>query len=136
VAGGYQLTVGLKKDGAVWTVGYGAAGQLGNGTTDTLTKPVLVKGLSTVKAIAAGYMNVMALKADGTVWGWGSNTYRQLGNPRLSADVSSTPIRAGTLTGVVAIAAAAGHSVRTPDSNRRIFSQSKGKFIKSRAVVR
>jgi alpha-tubulin suppressor-like RCC1 family protein len=111
VAGAYQLTVALKKDGTVWSVGYGAAGQRGNGAVETSSQPVMVTGLSGVKAIAARYMTVMALKSDGTVWNWGSNHYRQLGNPAFRQEDVNKPVRAGTLTGIVAIAAAGSHSV-------------------------
>jgi hypothetical protein len=92
-------------------VGYGAAGQLGNGSKESSTKPVMVSGLSGAKAIAAGYMHALALKADGTVWSWGYNHEGQLGNTRVQAEESARPVRSGTLSGVVAIAAAASHSV-------------------------
>jgi alpha-tubulin suppressor-like RCC1 family protein len=110
VAAGYQLTVALKKDGTVWAVGYGVAGGLGNGSTESSTKPVMVTGLTGVKAVAAGYMHALALRGDGTVWSWGYNHEHQLGNLRVAAEQSAKPVRSGTLTGVVAIAAAASHS--------------------------
>ncbi len=110
IAAGYQLTVALKTDGTVWTVGYGVAGGLGNGSTADSNKPVMVSGLTGVKAVAAGYMHALALKSDGTVWSWGYNHDHQLGNLRTTAEQSATPVRSGTLTGVVAIAAAANHS--------------------------
>jgi alpha-tubulin suppressor-like RCC1 family protein len=110
LAGGYQLTLGLKKDGTVWAVGYGAAGQLGNGSTQNSLRPVMVGGLAGVKAISAHYMTAVALKNDGTVWSWGSNHYGQLGNPRFDSEDSSKPIRAEALTDVVAMAAAGSHT--------------------------
>lgn len=111
VAGAYQLTVALKKDGTVWSVGYGAAGQRGNGAAETSGNPVMVIGLSDVKAIAARYMDVMALKNDGTVWNWGDNHYRQLGNTAFQQEEEDKPVRAATLTGIAAIAAGGSHSV-------------------------
>ena len=110
VAAGYELTLALKKDGTVWATGYGAAGQLGNGSTENSLKPVMVSGLAGVKAMAAGAMHALALKDDGTVWSWGYNHSGQLGNTRVSAEQSAKPVRSGTLTGVVAIAAAGNHS--------------------------
>jgi alpha-tubulin suppressor-like RCC1 family protein len=119
VAAGYQLTVAAKKDGTVWAVGYGAAGGLGDGAVrNESTKPVMVSGLTGVKAVAAGYMHVVALKGDGTVWSWGYNHDGQLGI--LSAkffatggrpEVSPEPVRSGSLSGVVAVAAGYNHSV-------------------------
>ena len=111
VAAGYQLTLALRNDGTVWTLGYGAAGQLGNGSKESSTKPVMVSGLSGIKAVAAGYMHALALKADGTLWSWGYNHEGQLGNFQLQAEESARPVRSGTLSGVVAIAASASHSV-------------------------
>ncbi len=110
IAAGYKLTVALKKDGTVWTVGYGAAGGLGNGSTEDSTKPAMVSGLTGVKAVAAGYMHSVALKGDGTVWSWGYNHEHQLGNLHVTAEQSAKPVRSGTLSGVVAITAAASHS--------------------------
>jgi alpha-tubulin suppressor-like RCC1 family protein len=110
VAAGYRLTLALKKDGTVWAVGYGAAGQLGNGSMEDSSKPVMVSGLTGVKAVAAGYMHALALKNDGTVWSWGYNHESQLGNARVRAEQSAKPVRSGTLSGVVAIAASASHS--------------------------
>lgn len=110
VAAGYELTLALKKDGTVWATGYGAAGQLGNGSTENSLKPVMVSGLTGVKAMAAGAMHALALKDDGTVWSWGYNHDSQLGNTRVNAEQSTRPVRTGTLSGVVAIAAAANHS--------------------------
>jgi hypothetical protein len=112
IAGAYQLTVGLKKDGTVWTIGYGAAGQLGHGTVENFSsKPVIVPGLAGVKQISARYMNVMALKGDDTVWGWGSNHFRQLGNPAFSDDPGKKPVRAAGLKNAVAVASGKSHSV-------------------------
>jgi alpha-tubulin suppressor-like RCC1 family protein len=112
VAAAYRLTIGLTRDGTVLTLGYGTAGQLGNGTNDDLAGPVTVSGLANVKAIAAGTMHVLALKADGTVWSWGLNREHQLGNLAVrNAGNSNRPVRTGTLAGVIAIAAAAGHSL-------------------------
>ena len=110
IAGAYHLTVGLKPDGTVWSVGYGEAGGRGNGTKQTSSDAVMVTGLTGVKAIAANYMNVLAIRSDGTVWGWGSDHYGQIGNTQLQLEDSAKPVRVGALTGVVAIACAGGHA--------------------------
>ncbi|MDD5035264.1 MAG: hypothetical protein PHE55_10960 [Methylococcaceae bacterium] len=127
VAAGHELTVALKKEGTVWTTGYGAAGQLGNGSTENSAKPVMVNGLAGVKALAAGDKHVLALEKDGTVWSWGNNHESQLGNTRIMADHSAKPVRSGTLSGAVAIAAASHHSVAvTGDGTLWAWGQNDG----------
>jgi alpha-tubulin suppressor-like RCC1 family protein len=110
IAAGQDLTVAVKQDGTVWTIGYGAAGQLGNGGTQNSTAPVCVTGLSGVEAVAAGAMHVLALRRDGTVWAWGYNHDGQLGN-LTAGEQSFKPVRVGSLSGVVSVAAASNHSV-------------------------
>jgi len=102
VAGGHQATFGLKKDGTVWSAGSGY-GWLKN-------KPTIMAGLSGVTAIAARNINVLALKGDGTVWAWGGNLRGELGNAAFHSETSTTPLRVGTLTGIVAIASGGDHA--------------------------
>jgi alpha-tubulin suppressor-like RCC1 family protein len=128
IGAAYQLTIALKQDGTVWTIGYGAAGGLGNSATvNSSTTPVMVKGLTGVKAIAGGYMHACALKGDGTVWCWGYNHDHQLGDTRLATDASNVPVRAGTLARVAAIAAAKNHSAAvTADGTVWTWGQNNG----------
>jgi len=110
VAAGTNDTLALKADGTVWSWGANTNGQLGDGTTTQRTSPVQVSGLSDVVAIAAGVgTHHLALKRDGTVWGWGLNSSGQLGDGTQTN--RSTPVRAGTLTNVVAIAVGGAHSL-------------------------
>jgi len=118
IAAGYQVTVALKKDGSVWTIGYGEAGQLGDGARRSVDRPVRVSSLAGVQAVAAGYMHVLALKQDGTVWAWGDNRFGELGNPSVDAsskdmnpDNRALPVRCGSLSKIVAIAAGGRHSL-------------------------
>ena len=52
---------------------------------------------------------MVALKRDGTVWAWGRGSAGELGNGGTSE--SSTPVRAGSLTSVVAVAAGSDSSL-------------------------
>lgn len=81
VRAGDNITVFLKNDGTVWTMGYNNNGQLGDGSTVTYSvTPVQVQGLNNVVAIDAGQYSVAALKSDGTLWVWGDNLYGALGD--------------------------------------------------------
>jgi len=53
IATGQYHTVAVKTDGTVWTWGYNAFGQLGNGNTNDRVTPFSIAGLSAV-AVAAG----------------------------------------------------------------------------------
>jgi RHS repeat-associated protein len=100
ISGGYAL----KSDGTVWSWGYNASGQLGNGTTTNSKVPVQVSGLIGATAIAAGGHSASAVKSDGTVRAWGDNSYGQLGNGTTTN--AKTPVTVSSLTSVIAVAAA------------------------------
>ncbi|HKQ62060.1 MAG TPA: hypothetical protein VJS92_12285 [Candidatus Polarisedimenticolaceae bacterium] len=59
--------------------------------------------------LEAGYGHSTSARADGTAWNWGWNAYGQLGDG--STINRSLPVRAGTLTGIVAEAAGVFHTV-------------------------
>jgi alpha-tubulin suppressor-like RCC1 family protein len=98
VAAGYQLTLALRKDGT--------AGQLGNGSTENSTKPVIVSGLYGVKevrtgtlsgvvAIAASVSHSLAVTGQQIVWGWGQNDSGSLGADAELLPRSDVPMRLG-----------------------------------------
>jgi len=98
---GRQFLLALKADGTVWAWGDNHAGQLGVGTTSTVSLPQLNPTLSGIKALAAGNNHAVALDGTGTVWMWGANDVGQLGNGTNAA--SATPVSG--LTGVQAVSA-------------------------------
>jgi alpha-tubulin suppressor-like RCC1 family protein len=65
--------------------------------------PVLIPGLSKVKAISGGYDTGYALLKMGTVMAWGANDFDQLGNGTNSPHTIDTPVQVPNLTGVTAI---------------------------------
>ncbi|QOY85752.1 RCC1 domain-containing protein [Paludibaculum fermentans] len=79
VTSGERHDLVLKNDGTVWAWGANDSGQLGDGTTNTSSRPVQVSGLSGIVAVAAGVRHSLALKSDGTVYAWGANDHGQLG---------------------------------------------------------
>ncbi|MCP3097865.1 hypothetical protein LZ198_03135 [Myxococcus sp. K15C18031901] len=80
ISAGLSHSMALKRDGTVWTWGYNASGQLGDGTLTHRFKPLRVTGLSDVVSISAGSSHSVALLRDGMVWTWGENGEGQLGD--------------------------------------------------------
>ncbi len=86
VKAGHSHTIVLKDDGTVWSWGWNAYGQLGNGNTISSISPVQVGGgvgTATISAISCGDSYSTALTSlasdGGTVWTWGGNDKGQLG---------------------------------------------------------
>lgn len=71
-------SLAIKTDGTLWAWGYGASGQLGNGTT-TRTTPTQVGNETNWKSISTGSNHSFAIKTDNTLWVWGRNANRELG---------------------------------------------------------
>ncbi len=123
VSAGDYYSLALMGDTTVCAWGDNSYGQLGNNTHTMTTQPapVLIQAsggttsLSGMVAIAAGSHHALALKNDGTVWAWGDNTYGKLGDG--TNTTRALPVQVigsggtGVLSGVVAIAAGANHSV-------------------------
>lgn len=108
-AGGFH-TLAAKTDGSVWTWGWNAFGQLGNGTVSVSSPvPVAATGLSGVVEVTAGFYHDLARKTDGTVWSWGWNGTGQLGNG--TAVDGRVPRQVPGVTAATGIAAGAYHSL-------------------------
>ncbi len=100
VMGGEVHNVALRSDGTVWSWGWNAFGQLGDGTTNDAHTPVQtglgsVPPLTSVTQLGGRPYFTLAVKSDGTIWAWGMNRYGQMGNgtvnptpgPQVSAPV-------------------------------------------------
>ncbi|HVM13310.1 MAG TPA: RHS repeat-associated core domain-containing protein, partial [Egibacteraceae bacterium] len=115
ISGGWYHSAAVDSDGNVWTWGHNGYGQLGSGNTTDRLVPAKLANLGGVVAVAASAYNTVALKADGTVWAWGANYAGQVGDgttTQRSAPVQVVgPPGTGPLTGIVAIASGASHSV-------------------------
>lgn len=84
-----DLAAFVTKDGAVFTCGSNASGQIGDGSTaDGYDHPVKVITSGVTKAVA-GRDFVLALKEDGTLFGWGNNLDFQLGLTEAGESVST-----------------------------------------------
>ncbi|MEV0641834.1 hypothetical protein AB0I77_44325, partial [Streptomyces sp. NPDC050619] len=119
VAAGCSFSLALLSNGTVKAWGANYSGQLGNGSTGSMSNPTPVTvidpsnpsaPLRGVTAIAAGCDHSLALMSDGTVKAWGLNDFGQLGDGTIGGD-SGTPATVANLTGVRDIDAGLSHSL-------------------------
>jgi alpha-tubulin suppressor-like RCC1 family protein len=113
IAMGWGHGLAVRADGTVWAWGLNDHGQVGvppgencpHHPRPCVQAPVLVPGLSDVKAVAATDYSSFALTADGTLFAWGANGDGELGTGD-TADRAS-PVRVEGLTDIAQISAAA-----------------------------
>ncbi|ACL01786.1 RCC1 repeat domain protein [Desulfatibacillum aliphaticivorans] len=113
VAAGDGHTLALKADGRVWAWGGNEHGQLGDGSREDRTLPVMIPGLTEITAIAAGHGRSVALEKNGTVWFWG-----YLPDAHMEKSIAKTfesPVRVEGLDHVIAIASGRRHSAALKD---------------------
>ena len=106
---GRSHTVGLRGDGTLWAWGDNSNGELGDGTGVSRLTPVLVSGLSSMRAVASKDLYTVALRSDGTVWAWGYNASGQLGDGTTTDRLA--PVQVGGLTNATAITAGYHHTL-------------------------
>jgi alpha-tubulin suppressor-like RCC1 family protein len=99
----------LMRGGTVRCWGDNARGQLGDGTQDERTRPVLVKDLFDAVRVSAGEQHTCAVRKGGEVVCWGDNAGRQLGLPAGEAQ-RSFPVPVAGLAGATDVTAGGTHS--------------------------
>lgn len=95
-------TCALKADGSLWCWGYNEFGQVGDGTFNNNTIPMMVSALgNSVSEVSVGFQHTFARTMDGSLWQWGL-----LGSARSSAaplpvhfSISGAPIAALAASG-------------------------------------
>jgi alpha-tubulin suppressor-like RCC1 family protein len=119
---GQHNTAALKSDGTVWAWGYGANGQMGNGTTTTSYAPVQasVSGITTLSGGGDYGDHVMALTYNGQVYAWGRNDSGQTGDGTTTTPRSTPGFVSGS-NGWRGVAAGDYHSLAI-DSNGYVKS--------------
>ncbi|HBJ85307.1 MAG TPA: hypothetical protein DDZ88_15810 [Verrucomicrobiales bacterium] len=89
--------------GQLYAWGDNNFGELGDGTTNRESLPVLISGMSAVAEVSAGTGWSIARKTDGSVWTWGRNDQGQLGDGTTSH--SQTPHQAIGITSAIQVRA-------------------------------
>jgi len=90
-------TVALKTDGTIWSWGYNADGQLGQGSFQSgINRPRQIGTDSDWQSISAMVNHTLAKKDDGTLWSWGINLSGTLGDGTFIS--KNAPIQVGTDT--------------------------------------
>jgi alpha-tubulin suppressor-like RCC1 family protein len=79
INGGAGFMAILKADGSLWSSGYNAYGQLGNGTQTMNGSPLQAGTNNDWTTLSVGGDHTAGIKADGTLWTWGANHTGQLG---------------------------------------------------------
>jgi alpha-tubulin suppressor-like RCC1 family protein len=105
-AGTYH-TVGVRKDGRLLAFGRGTEGQLGNGSSGSVSSPSLI-GTSNWTVASAGFNHSLAIDASKRLFSFGRNNFSQLGDGTTTA--RSSPVQIGT-SSWTAVAAGSVHSV-------------------------
>lgn len=100
VEGGYRsfalgedFSCGLSYDGRVACFGYGADGQLGNGSGISKSSPGLVTHLPRVRQLKSGDAHVCALGQDNTLYCWGKGLDGQLGSRKSQEQFRPFPVQ-------------------------------------------
>ncbi len=100
VSAGFFHTMIRTEDGRIWTFGNNDSGQLGDGTTNNLSRPHEITGLGEVSVLAAGGGrnefgpggHSVVLLADGTLRAWGLNDAGQLGDGSTENCTAPVPV--------------------------------------------
>ena len=92
-ASGVATSYAIRSDGALFTWGANALGQLGDNTILHRSSPVQI-GTSSWSAVAAGNSHSYAIRSDGTLFAWGGNSNGELGLNDLVH--RSSPVQVGT----------------------------------------
>ena len=131
IAAGVFTGYAIGSDGNLYAWGFGADGELGNGTTPlTQTTPVTVSlpaGV-TPTAIAAGNRTNYAIGSDGNLYAWGYGSDGELGNGT-ETQAQTTPVTVSLPAGITPTAIAAGGSTGYAiGSDRKLYAWGHGGF--------
>lgn len=107
IAAGSNHTVAIRGDGNVYSWGKNDFGQMGNGTTGSVTlspasSTANVAGSPSFTSVAAGQDFTIALRRDGLLYGWGANPTGNLGNGTTNNSPAPVQVSGSGYTAIVA----------------------------------
>jgi alpha-tubulin suppressor-like RCC1 family protein len=110
----------ITQEGIVQCWGDNRSGQLGNGSTFTISLfPTTVKGISHAVELAAGGLHTCALTSDGKSYCWGENKHGELGNGT-NIDENTPVETAGISNNIKTITAGTYHTC-VVDSSDQVY---------------
>ena len=93
IGNGTVFTVGLDKNGKIWSWGNNTSGQLGINSTTSYSTPVAILGVNkTFCQISVNGSSSFGLDKYGKIWSWGYNFYGQLGDNTMTNRSTPTAI--------------------------------------------
>ena len=95
VSAGRFHSCGVTADNRLYCWGYNANGELGNGTTNHSSRPVLVVGGLTVRQVSAGDLSTCAVTTGYRVYCWGVNSSGNLGDGTTINRSTPIPVAGG-----------------------------------------
>jgi alpha-tubulin suppressor-like RCC1 family protein len=107
--GNYSLEITQGGFGELWSVGYNANGEFGDGTNLNNVYPSIANTLTDIAAISSGTNHTMVVDGAGQLFVFGDNSSGQLGNGTFTA--SNTPVIITTVPTVSDVAAGENSSV-------------------------
>ena len=125
VSAGYDHSLAITADGAVWSWGEGGYGQLGHGDEQDEHLPKKIEALAGQRVIAAsgGTKHSLALTADGAVWSFGDGGHGKLGHGNEQRQLMPKKIEG--LLQVVVVSVQAHHAVAIA-ADGAVFAWGKG----------
>ena len=97
----------IKSDGSLWGIGENYSGQLGDGTNQSRSNPILIEKSGVKTSIVADDCSFY-IKTDGSLWGMGGNRSGQLGDG--TSKPRSRPFRIEA-SGVVSVVSGGDHTL-------------------------
>jgi alpha-tubulin suppressor-like RCC1 family protein len=115
ITGGRSTSLAVLDDGSVWAWGANHLGELGDGTTRTISTTAARVQITGVRAMQSHWDFTLAALEDGSVWGWGYNGSGALGNGATDPR-NSLPTQAVGITGAVDVSTGLHHSMALTDA--------------------
>jgi alpha-tubulin suppressor-like RCC1 family protein len=114
---GNAHSLGVRRDGTLWSWGSNANGRLGDNTTVSKSSPVsVVGGFTDWCQASAGNGHSLAVRTNGTLWAWGSNANGRLGDNTVVSKSSPVSV-VGGFTDWCQASAGGSHSLALRKTN-------------------